>query len=181
MRYALALLVSFAVGCAARPMYQAVKFAEPNPFVQAGCKLAVEEVHTDQLTVEGKPEAEWLAGRTPQQGASYQEDKRYGQEKFSEYLRDHRKAVVVSAGTQGNNVFVLRPTLTVLIPSNWGQGFGHAEWSFDVLNAAGELVDRFNSAQILGGYSIGDRIRAAYISSAWAIDQYLGNRWQCGQ
>jgi hypothetical protein len=29
------------------------------------------------------------------------------------------------------------------------------------------------------GYSTYDRMLSAYVSAAWAVDQYLGDRWRC--
>jgi hypothetical protein len=151
-----------------------VNFTEPSPFTRSGCRLAVEDVHSDRLMVGGKTEAEWLAGRNPQQQASYQEDKRRGQEKFSAYLQKKRGALL-AAGGGGDNVFVLRPTFT-----DWDPGSpGKAQMSFDVLDGSGKPLDQFTFQGMVMGYSSGERMWAAYISAGWAVDQYLDNRWSC--
>jgi hypothetical protein len=179
-RLQLALPFAFAlVGCASRPLYQRVNFSEPNPFTRPGCKLAVEDVRVDHLMVEGKPEAEWLAAKTPQQQASHQEDKRRGQEKFSKELRKRRAPLLAAAGASGENVFVLRTTFVDWDPGSYSGRFGLAHITFDVVDAAGKALDQFTFEGRVLGYSTGDRLMAEYISAAWAIDQYLGDRWSC--
>jgi hypothetical protein len=176
---ALLLIAAFTAGCASRPLYQPVSFTEPNPFTKPSCKLAIEDIHSDHLMVEGKTEAEWLAGKGPQQQASYQEDKRTGQAKLTAYLQKRLAALLVPAGASGDNVFVLRPVFTDWDPGAYGNRPGMARMTFDVLDAAGKVLDQFTFQGNVFGFSSGERMWGAYITAGWAVEQYLGNRWHC--
>jgi hypothetical protein len=169
-------------GCASQPLYQRVTFSEPNPFAKPGCKLAVEAVRSDQLAIEGKSEAEWLAGRTPEQQSSFQQDKRTSEGKFTAYLQKKRGSILVPAGTSGADVFVLRPTWTGWDPGVYGFSGGRpaaANITFEVADASGRVLDQFTFHGTAVAFSAGERMWAAFTAAGWAVEQYLGDRWSC--
>jgi hypothetical protein len=175
------LFALFSIGCASQPLYQRVNFAEPNPFTKPGCKLTVERINADHLIVEGRPEGEWLAGKTPQQQSSYQQDKLTGEARFDRYLRKKRTSVLAPVGTTGDNVFVLKPAFNDWDPGQVGFGANAAKarMVFDVLDSDGRVVDEFTYHGGVAAYSTGERMWGALEVAGWAVDEYLRDRWAC--
>ena len=70
MRYGfLVVLAPVLGGCGAS--YEFIHHTEPNPFVRPGCRAVVEPIHSDQLVVGEKPEAQYVAEKKAESADSY--------------------------------------------------------------------------------------------------------------
>lgn len=187
-RHFLAIPVAmFAVACS-KP-YVVLREATPNPFVQPGCRVIVEDVHMDNLQVGGKSEAEYFMDKKPDSRASYLQDKADFAGYFREALHERRGDMTIpppppgAVVTANPNVFVMRPNFVF-----WEPGYNvwvssrpaEAILIIQVLDPTGQQVlDEIRTNAKTQDFSSGGRMRAAGLVLARNVSRYLADRWVC--
>ncbi len=173
---------SFAVACS-KP-YVVVREAVPNPFVHAQCRLAVADVATNKLIVGDEPDARYAADKSPEQQASYQQDKAAFSSIFRDELAQRHPSLVVPAPAAGPNVFLMRASFT-----HWEPGFeavivskpAEAQITVDIYDASGQkLYDEIRTkAKVTGSFASGSRMRDAARVVARYTSAYIDDRFLC--
>ena len=164
-----AAFAMLAVACS-KP-YTVMRAAEPNPFMQPGCKVIVEDVHMENLQVGGKTDAEYFADKKPESREKYMEDKAAFAAFFREALHDRRGDVTVPPPPPGAqvvqtpNVFIMRPNFVF-----WEPGYNvwvssrpaEAILVIQILDPSGQQVlDEIRTNAKTNDFSSGSRMRDA--------------------
>jgi hypothetical protein len=178
--FGLSMLVASTIGCG--PSWIVVKAAAPNPLL--GVKtFVVEPIHFDSLTVGNIPEAEFAAGKTPDQLASWQADKGGMNDAFMTRLADKADGYSVVQGPASDpSTFTVRAFVT-----HWQPGFyagvshmnSDAEMTMQIIGPAGvvdEIAMHVYVAASVVNQSTGGRIRSAGEKLGGVVAAYLASR-----
>jgi hypothetical protein len=172
--------------------YEVVRFASPNPFVRAGCKLTIERLDERSLLVGDETEAQYLGHMDAVAARSHQQDMTDGEARFRQRLVRDRPSLYSGGGTP-DNTFDLRPIWTRWRPgTSYPRVPGVAELTVQVLDAGGKLLDEIRVRGIYPGgwdtgfaspdvWSSGGRMRGALENAGAAITKYLDDRWVCAR
>ena len=104
------------MGCA--PKWTVIQQASPNPFIGKG-DFAVVPVDFDGLMVGEKTEAEYLAGKSAEQGEKFQGDKRAIDERFLAELKDEAQdegLKIERAAGENKAKFIVKPLVQFIEP-----------------------------------------------------------------
>lgn len=156
----------FASGCGHR--WMVVRQAAPNPLTGAN-RFALDAVHYETLRVGGISEAEYLAGKTPEQQASFQADKQGFMQQFGSALVEKAQGLQIAGMPAPDaQTFVVKPTLTWIEPGFYAGVARHdteAEINIQIFTQQGQIVDeivvRSRIAATLTNPSSGGRLRDA--------------------
>ena len=176
------LIAPLAVACGGRP-YQVVKFANPNPFTKAGCKIAVEDLHVDKLMVGDKPVAQYAAEKKDKSAESFDGDLRDSNARFVERLKEGVPGLFMQGGTP-DNTFTLRASMTEWEPGFYAYVASHrAEMHIvvDIVDPGGNVLDEIivTGSQGSGMEGSGSRMRSLATRLGHYVDAYLEDRWLC--
>ncbi|CAN5513430.1 hypothetical protein BH09MYX1_BH09MYX1_57970 [soil metagenome] len=190
MKQRLVFAILFALlGVACAKPYTVLHAAVPNPFVQPGCRVIVEDVHMENLQVGGKTDAEYFADKKPEARASYMEDKAAFAGFFRESLAERRSAIFLPPPPPGAtvtatpNVYIMRPNFLF-----WEPGYNvwvssrpaEAILVIQVLDPSGQqVIDEIRTSAKTSDFSSGSRMRAAGLVLARNVSRYLGDRFIC--
>jgi len=171
--------LSLVVGCGGGAEYTFVSRAQPAAFARPQCHAVVEPLRQDALSVDGMPEAQFLAAKKPEQVMTFQRDKRESEAAFVSELRDGQ-AKVLAPGSAGDT-FVLRPTWTA-----WEVGgftmFSHpgtAQIVVDVLSPEGRLLDRLSLQAATKAYTAEARMKSDFVDLGKGVSRYIAENWSC--
>ena len=171
--------LSLVVGCGGGAEYTFVSRAQPTAFARPHCHVVVEPLRQDTLTVDGMPEAQFLATKKPNQVMTFQRDKREGEAAFVSQIRE-KQASVLAPGS-ADDTFVIRPTWTA-----WEVGgftmFSHpgtAKILVDVLSPQGQLLDRLSLEAGTKDYTAEARMKADFIDLGKGVSRYISDNWSC--
>jgi hypothetical protein len=183
MRRSLVLALFFVlalVGCG--PRWNVVAQANPNPLLGVHT-FALDGVHFEMLRVGGKTEADYLAGKSGEQQASFQADKVQFQEKFSQSLVSDAGMQFTQFPPKDPQTFAVVTYITYFEPGFYvGVAHGDTEVEIDVkiTTASGQLVDEFTArsriAATMTSPSSGDRLRKAGDDLGGVVAKYLKKR-----
>lgn len=168
-------------GCFKR--YTVIRQAMPNPFLGMH-SFAVEPVHFETLQVGQTTEAEWLSRKTPEQQASYMNDRQAMIQRFVERMTARNPGLEIIAGPPPSpQTFIVRPILEFIEP---GFYIGimkldtQARMRVQVLTQAGQVLDEFLTYTRVEAYlfnpATGGRLRTAADRLSDAATQYLRDR-----
>ncbi len=184
---AVAIVAPLLVACS-KP-YVMVREAVPNPFVNPGCRVIVEDVHMDNLQVGGKTEAEYFAGKDPKQQQSYLQDKADFAGYFRVAMQERRPDIALPPVPPGQavaatpNTFVMRPNFVF-----WEPGYNvwvssrpaEAILVIQVLDPTGQrVIDELRTNAKTSDFSSGSRMRSAGLVLARNVSRYLADRFVC--
>ncbi|MGZ3424387.1 MAG: hypothetical protein ACXVEF_43100 [Polyangiales bacterium] len=175
------LLFSLAVaGCG--PRWNVVAQANPNP-LRGVNTFALDGVHFEMLRVGAKTEADYLAGKSADQQASFQADKVQFQEKYSQSVVGEAAMQFTQFPPKEQNTFAVVTYITYFEPGFYvGVAHGDTEVEVDVkiTTASGQLVDEFTArsriAATMTSPSSGDRLRKAGDDLGVVVAKYLKSR-----
>jgi hypothetical protein len=175
------VLLTCSLGCVNR--YTVTRQATPNP-ISAQTRLLVEPMRFEALTIDGLPEADWRARRTPQQNLSFDGDKRLLNARFGQRLdaRARKDGIALTAAVDADTI-VLRPILRSLTMGYYGFVVGDdtiADMTVQLLDAQGQLLDEI-AVHTAGkadesGISFTDRLAKAADKAADQCVKYLVSR-----
>jgi hypothetical protein len=170
--------LAFITGCG--PRWQVVKQANPNPMV-ADSKFFVEKPDFDAARVGGKSDAEYAAGKNPEQQASWAADKAAFMEEFGNGYTDARENV--GAATAPGEGFVVKSHVTWIEPGFYAAVAARpteVKMTVQVLDKAGVVQDEFliHSAiqATLTNPSSGGRLRDAGKDLGHVVAKYMRKR-----
>ncbi len=172
----LALASTIACG----PPYQLIQHAEPNPFVRPGCRVVVEPIHTEQLRVGEKSEAEYVSGKGDDSAASYMNDKQVSDAALHQRIADDHPMLFLPGAR--DNTFIVRPMWL-----HWEPGYyavvasapGKANFMVEVLAPSGQTLDRMLIETRYGDFSSGGRMKGALRKVGAAVSAYIADSWAC--
>ena len=171
--------LSLVVGCGGGAEYTFVSRAQPAAFARPRCHLVVEPLRQDALTVDGVPEAQFLATKKPNQVMTFQRDKRESEAAFVGELRE-KQSKVLEPGS-ADETFVLRPTWTA-----WEVGgftmFSHpgtARILVDVVSPQGQVLDRLSLEAGTKDYTAQARMKADFVDLGKGVSRYIAENWSC--
>jgi hypothetical protein len=167
------------IGCG--PPYEFVQHAVPSPFTRPGCRAVLEPIHSEQLLVGDKPEAQYVAEKKEKSADSYMQDKADSQAAFGEIIMSDHPDLFGAPGAP-DNTFTIRPVWV-----HWEPGFyayvvnrpGQADFVVDVIAPNGQTLDRIGIHRKWGGMSAGGRMRGAIQSVGHAFSAYISDNWFC--
>ena len=171
--------LSLVVGCGGGAEYNFVSRAQPTAFARPHCHVVVEPLRQNGLTVDGVPEAQFLAKKKPNQVMTFERDKRQSEEAFVSEIRENQSKVF----GQGipDDTFVLRPTWLA-----WEVGgftmFSHpgtARILVDVLSPQGQLLDRLSLEAGTKAYTAQARMKSDFVDLGKGVSNYLAENWSC--
>lgn len=139
------------VACA--PPYTVIRQAIPNPFV-AMRSYSVEPIHFESLQISNVPEAQWMAGRSPESQNSYMVDRQAMVERFVERMTRRNPGLEIIAGPPPSpQTFIIRPILEFMEPTRVRVTYNgrnmqthietFARMRVQILNQAGQVMDEF--------------------------------------
>jgi hypothetical protein len=180
----LAMLVAslfFVGGCFKR--YTVVRQAVPNPFLGQH-SFSIEPVHFETLQVGRMAEAEWLARKTPEQQASYMNDRQAMIQRYVERMTARNPGLEIIAGPPPTpQTFIVRPILEYIEPGFYVGVMKmdtEARMRVQLLNQQGQILDEFLSyvrvQADLFNPSTGGRLRTAADRLSDTTTQYLRDR-----
>jgi len=171
--------LSLVVGCGGGAEYTFVSRAQPAAFARPRCHLVVEPLRQDALTVDGVPEAQFLATKKPNQVMTFQRDKRESEAAFVGELRE-KQSKVLEPGSP-DETFVLRPTWTA-----WEVGgftmFSHpgtAKLLVDVVSPQGQVLDRISLEAGTKAYTAQARMKSDFVDLGKGVSRYIAENWSC--
>jgi hypothetical protein len=132
------LLVVLSTACGVP--WTVVRQAAPDPFVGHG-QFMVEHLHFEQTRVGDKSEAEYAAGKQPEEQQSWQADKDAMADQFAAGLASEGEGVVQVGGPGGS---IVRPTVTFIEPGFYVGVASHpseVDMDVQVLDPQGRLED----------------------------------------
>jgi hypothetical protein len=180
LAFALFSIASLALVTGCGPRWQVVKQAAPNPMV-ADSKFFVEKPDFDAARVGGKSDADYAAGKNPEQAASWQADKAAFMEEFGSGYTDARETVgVASAPGEG---FVVKSHVTWIEPGFYAAVAARpteVKMTVQVLDKGGVVQDEFliHSAipASMTNPSTGGRLRDAGKDLGHVVAKYMRKR-----
>lgn len=171
--------LSLVVGCGGGAEYTFVSRAQPTAFARPHCHAVVEPLRQNALTVDGMPEAQFLAAKKPNQVMSFQRDKRESELAFVSKIREKQSNVL--APGSADETFIIRPSWTA-----WEVGgftmFSHpgtARILVDVLSPQGTLLDRLSLETGTKAYTAQTRMKSDFIDLGKGISRYIAENWSC--
>jgi len=178
---ALAALVALVAGC--RPPYLIVRQAMPNPFLRAQ-NFSVEPIHFEGMLVGNETEESWMARKTPEQQASYQQDRQAMVDGFVERVASRSPSMNIIAGPPPTpDTFIVRPHMVFLEPGFFAYFVNRAtrvRMNVQLLSQQGQVLDEFivEDAVAANIYnpSTGGRMRTAAVHLANYVARYLRDR-----
>jgi hypothetical protein len=173
--------VSWLAGCGAN--YAVAGHAQSAAFERPRCHIVVEGLTADRLTVDGKPEAAYLADKKAKSVASSASDKVASEQQFRDKLMA-KNGALFTAGTN-DDTFVVRPSWTMWDPGYFAGMFskpGTVKLVLDVVGPDGKRVDRVAvEAQSSKDYSSGSRMRQALGNAGDGVSEYISENWKCAR
>lgn len=173
--------LSLVAGCGAGADYNFVSRSQPTAFARPHCHAVVEPLRQDQLTVDGMPEAQFLAAKKPNQVMTFMRDKRQSEDAFVGQLRED-EGNVLAAGNS-DDTFVIRPVWTA-----WEVGgftmFSHpgtARIFVDVLSPQGQLLDRISLEAGTKAYTAQARMKSDFVDLGKGVSRYIAENWSCAR
>jgi hypothetical protein len=165
------------------PAYHYVREVDASTFARPGCRALLEPVHSEALMVGAIPEAQYVADKAADGAASYAKDKVDSVAIFQEKLVEGHPALFAPGGPP-DNTFILRPIWT-----HWEPGFyawiankpGVADFTVDVLTAAGQPLDEIAFRGAILDFSSGGRMRGALRISSVILNSYIKDKWACAR
>jgi hypothetical protein len=171
--------LSLVVGCGGGAEYTFVSRAQPTAFARPQCHAIVEPLRQDKLTVDGVPEAAFLAKKKPNQIVTFERDKRESEAAFVSQIRENQSTVL--APGSANDTFVIRPTWTA-----WEVGGftmfsnpGTARILVDVLSPEGKLLDRLSLEAGTKAYTAEARMKSDFVDLGKGVSRYMAENWSC--
>jgi hypothetical protein len=165
-----ALLVAPSVACSfpEKGQLRVVSQASPNPLVGVK-KYAVARVTWEGFTYEGRPEAAWQATRSPEQRASFANDKVVITEKILKTLQtnqDDGESFVAASGAPAH-------TLHYNV-SAYDDGKFH--WSLEILDPQGVVVDVIQGPPTGYGWGFAQQYGFLVVVASTHTQEYLRAR-----
>ncbi len=166
-------------GCG--PHWEVVQQAVPNPFLNQG-QFYIEPVHSDRVVVGEKPEAVYLADKTPEQQQSWQADKAD--------MITHYTEALISAG-EGlafpnqplPTSFIVRPIVDYIEPGFYAYVASHPTevgMRVEILAPSGQLLDAITIHVAIpagmGNAASGTRLRQAATQLGHITADYIHTR-----
>lgn len=183
----LASTASLAALAACGPPYRILRLAVPNPLLRAG-SFSVEPIHYEMLSVGGMPEAAYLAGKTPEQIASFTTDKVETAGRFVASLMGaaaNNGQRMIAGPPPDANTFVIRPFAIFYEPGVYAYAFARnteLELRVQVLTAQGTMLDEIATRAVVAASlynpSSGGRMRGAGDQLGRYVAEYLRRRAQ---
>jgi hypothetical protein len=130
----------------------------------------VEPMHFEQLSIGGKSEAEYLAGRNPSSRASWEGDKQAIAQEFLAGMMAHTGALQIGPAVQqpGPGTLIVRPICQFIEPGSFNGFFNldtQVRVTEQILDPSGQLVDQVELDQTavarMENPSSGGRLREA--------------------
>jgi hypothetical protein len=172
---ALASLATVACG----PQWVVIRQATPDPFVHHP-QFKVEPLHFEQTRVGEKPEAEYAAGKQPDQQQSWTEDKQGMNERFSVALATSIDGLQINGVADAPTI---RPIVTFIEPGFYAGVAAAAtevNLTVQILTPNGEVADEIAMhARVPAGLmnpSAGNRVRQAANELGKITAKYLKTR-----
>ncbi|MFI5302216.1 MAG: hypothetical protein ACHREM_29345 [Polyangiales bacterium] len=155
--------VLFATSAGCGHPWIVVKAAAPSPLV--GVKtFAVEAVHFEGMTVGAKSEAEYVAGKTPEQAASWQADKATMNDAYFSRISEKADGFTVApAPAPDAGTFIVRAFIT-----HWEPGY--------YVGVSGQNSDADMTVQLVGPAGVVDEISLHVEVSAGLFNPSTGGR-----
>lgn len=151
--------------------YVIVKQAPNNPF--AGTKrYRLMPITWNGLMMEGKPEADWLAGRNPEQRASWENDKVQATPKVLERFRVEKKddeSIELLQGPPNKGELVIQINV-----DNYADPFFYA--TVRILDESGQVIEEFKPPKRGGGWGLAMHLNAFRVFVAVDVLKYLRKR-----
>lgn len=173
--------LSLVVGCGGGAEYTFVSRAQPTAFARPRCHVVVEPLRQDRLTVDGVPEAQFLATKKPNQVMTFQRDKREGEAAFVSQIRENQSKVL--ARGSADDTFVIRPTWTA-----WEVGGftmfsqpGTARILVDVVSPQGKVLDRLSLEAGTKDYTAEARMKSDFVDLGKGVSNYIAENWSCAR
>ena len=173
--------LSLVVGCGGGAEYNFVSRTQPTAFARPRCHLVVEPLRQEALTVDGVPEAQFLAAKKPNQVMTFRRDKREAEEAFVSQIREDQSKVLLPGSA--DDTFVIRPTWTA-----WEVGgftmFSHpgtARIQVDVLSPQGQLLDRLSLEAGTKAYTAEARMKSDFVDLGKGVSRYISDNWSCAR
>jgi hypothetical protein len=154
-----------AVGCIP---YVAVQ--SPPPPLASYRSFVVEPMHFDQVSVGGKSEAEYLAGKNPNSRSSWEGDKQAVAQQFLASMMAYAGALQIGPAMQqpGPGTLIVRPFCQFIEPGNYNGFFNvntQVRVTAQILDPSGQVLDQVELAQTsvarMDNPSSGGRLREA--------------------
>jgi len=149
--------------------------------MRPGCRAVLEPIHTEQLLVGDKPEAQYVGEKKESSADSYGADKQASDAVYHQVIMDRHGVLFMPGGTP-DNTFTIRTTWV-----HWEPGFyafvaahpGQADLFVDVISPTGQQLDRIGVHTRQGGISSGGRMRGALQSAGRVVNAYISDNWFC--
>ncbi len=169
-------------GCA-HSFWTPVRWSPTNPLLGRD-NFSVEPIHYERVIVDEKPEAEWLAGKSASQSASWEADKADANTIFFKHLVQNTEGlqVVAAMPSPGPGTFIIRPICTSIQVGNLTDVNTPTEMrmTIQVLDHRGKVIDEIASAIAVAAQiwnpSSGGRLRRAGVFHGTEVADYLHKR-----
>lgn len=178
-----ALLTLFVLGlllASCGPRWSIVHEATPDPFL-GKTTFALEPLHFEQLLVGGKSEGEYRSDKSPEQNASWDEDKQSMNGMYQQSVVDHGEGLQFVAPAAG--VFIVRPVVNFIEPGFYAavaRGDTSVNLTVQILSPDGQVLDEFTTssrvAATMTNPSSGGRMRDAGADLGNVVAKYLKHR-----
>jgi len=143
----------------------------------------MEPIHTEQLQVGEKSEAQYVAEKKADSADSYDADKRAADAIFHQRIADEHGILFMPGGTP-DNTFIIRPMWL-----HWEPGYyafvssapGRAHFIVDIVAPNGQPLDRIAIDTRASDMSSGGRMRGAISKVGGAVSAYIADYWVCAR
>jgi hypothetical protein len=166
----IALVLSQTLACfPQKGELRVVSQASPNPLVGVK-RYAMASVTWDGFTYEGQPEATWLATRTPEQQASFANDKVVITQKLLDHLVANQEDDESFALASDDEMFTLKYNV-----SAYADGKFH--WTLEVVSPGGAVVDAVEGPPSGYGFGFAPQFNFFVVIAAQHTVEYLRSRY----